>query len=261
MTDEFFSIPAKTGNTLKALLRRPTNTGRFPTIVFVPGLGMTMHEWNNSFDEIAERLLVQGFATLQFQFDIFKNNETRELPLKKRAEQLNEVLAWVKNQTFVDVSRIGMVAQSYGVATALSTHLKAIKSMVFVGGTYNLQKAIEIVYRELGVKIHYDSDTTLPPSSGEYTTVDTQFWRDANEFDAHKFGLKLKTQSVFVVHGDHDTKNSADIAQDFYASLGMKNKKLKIFIGGDHGISDVPRTMREEFLTEVVQWFKETLTA
>lgn len=36
-------------------------------------------------------------------------------------------------------------------------------------------------------------------------------------------------------------------------------KKLKIFKGGDHGIVDVPRPMREELLREVVEWFKQTL--
>lgn len=259
MEEEHVWIASRAGKKLEGLIRRPKKNGRFPAVIFVHGLGMTMHEWNNSFDEIAERLVTEGFATLQIQFDIFKNNEVRELPLKKRAKQLNEVLEWLEHQSFVDNARMGMVAQSYGAATALSTNLQLVRSIILVGGTYDLQKAIEIVYRELGVKIHYDRDTTLPRSSGEHTTVDAQFWRDANEFDAHKLGQKLKTQSVFVIHGDHDTKNSADIAENFYASLRTKQKKLKIFIGGDHGIIDVPRVMRKEFLDDVVEWFGKTI--
>lgn len=257
MTDESFSIPTKTGNTLKALLRKPKNAGRFPIVVFVPGIGMTMHEWNNSFDEIAERLVAEGFATVQFEFDIFKNNEVRELPLKKRAEQLNEVLAWAKNQPFVDTDRIGLLAQSYGVATTLTADLKDVTSFVFVSGTYNLREAIERVYKERGVVINYDGDTTFPRSIGEYTTVDKYFWQDAKEFDLKRLAQKLNTQSVFVVHGDGDTKISPEEAQKFYTTLSTKIKKLNIFVGGDHGISDVPRTMREEFLDSVVEWFRK----
>ena len=259
MTEGSLFIPTKSGIKLNALLRKLQGAGKFPAVLFVSGLGMTMHEWNNSFDEIAKRLVEDGFATLQFTFDIFKNNETRELPLKKRAEELKDVIEWVANQPFVDTAHIGLVAQSYGVATALTADLSIIKSIVFVSGTYNLEEAIERVYQERGVIINYRGDTTLPRSSGEYTTVDERFWQDAKRFDVVGLAGKLKTQSVIVVHGDKDTKISPEEAQKFYTSLGTKNKKLKIFVGGDHGISDVPRAMREEFITFVVEWFGKTL--
>ena len=45
----------------------------------------------------------------------------------------------------------------------------------------------------------------------------------------------------------------------FFDAIPVKQKKLLIFKGGDHGIVDVPRPLREEFLTDVVNWFKETL--
>ncbi len=259
MTKDSLYIPTKNGGKLEALLRKPENKGKFPTIIFVSGLGMTMHEWNNSFDEIAERLVNKGFATLQFSFDIFENTEVRELPLKKRAEELNDVIEWLKHQSFVDITRMGMVAQSYGVATALSADLKAFKSIIFIGGTYNLVEAIEIVYRELGVIVHHEGDTTLPISSGEHTTVDKKFWEDAKLFNATRLAQKLITLSAFVVHGALDTKIPPEEAQKFYDSVRSKNKKLKNFIGGDHGISDVSHAIREEFLHDVVEWFGKTL--
>ncbi len=259
MTEESLFILTKSGIKLDVLLRKPNDKGKFSIIIFVPGLGMTMHEWNNSFDEIADRLVSEGFATVQFAFDIFKNNEVRELPLQKRAEQLKEVIDWLTSQSFVDDTHVGLLAQSYGVATALTSDLRAITTMALVSGTYNLYEAIERVYQERGVIINYRGDTTLLRSSGEYTTVDERFWQDAKRFNAVSLARKLATQFVFVVHGDKDTKISPEEAEKFYMALGTKNKKLKIFVGGDHGISDMPRPMREEFLEEVVEWFGKTL--
>lgn len=259
MVQENISIPSRGGKSLQGLIRKPKGSGPFPVVIFVHGLGMTMHEWKNSFDEISERLTAEGFATLQFNFDISKDSEVRELPLRKRAKQLNDVTEWLVRESFVDTSRIGLLAQSYGVATALSSNVKPIKSMIFVGGTYNLEEAITRVYRELGVKINYGGDTTLPESSGEHTTVDKCFWQDAKKFSSKLQAKLIKTQSVFVIHGDGDTKISPSDAKDFYNTLHTKNKKLKIFIGGDHGITDVPRPMREELLALVTDWFSKTL--
>lgn len=74
----------------QGFVRKPKGKGPFPAVIFVHGLGMTMHEWKNSFDEISERLTAEGFATLQFTFDISKDSEVRELPLKN--EQNNSTM-------------------------------------------------------------------------------------------------------------------------------------------------------------------------
>jgi alpha-beta hydrolase superfamily lysophospholipase len=62
-----------------------------------------------------------------------------------------------------------------------------------------------------------------------------------------------------MVHGDQDTKIPIAEAQKFFTAIGSKNKKLRIFMGGDHGMTDVPRRVREEFLRDVAEWFSNTL--
>lgn len=245
---------------MKKLVHVPTSgTKPFPAVIFVHGLGMTMHEYKESFDEIAGRLNQAGFLTLQFQFDIFKPDGTvRELPLDARAEQFIDALHWLLARPEVDTKRVGILAQSYGVPTILSTDVSLAKSIVFVGGAYFPEKSIRRVYEELGVVINLDGNTTLPRSSGERTTVGKEFWPSLAAFDPVA-AIRAIFQPVLMIQGDQDTKVSVGEAQTVFAAIPSKQKKLKIFKGGDHGIVDVPRPMREVFLYDIVDWFQETL--
>lgn len=245
---------------MKKLVQVPwSGTKPLPAVVFVHGLGMTMHEYNRSFDEIAKRLNQAGFLTFQFQFDIFKpDGSVRELPLDARAEQFADALDWLLARTEVDPKRVGILAQSYGVPTILNADISLAKSIVFVGGAYFPEKSIRRVYEELGVVINLDGDTTLPRSSGEMTTVGKEFWPSLASFDP-LHAVSTLSQPVLMIQGDQDTKVSVDEAQTVFAAIPSTKKKLKVFKGGDHGIVDVPRPMREDFLKEVVSWFQLTL--
>lgn len=219
-----------------------------------------MHEWNNSFDEIASSLNKAGFLTFQFQFDIFKPDGTvRELPLDVRAKQFTEALDWLFARPDADPKRVGILAQSYGVPTVLSLkRLTLIKSMVFISGAYFPQRSIRRVYEERGVVINFEGDTTLPRSSGEMTTVGKEFWPSLASFDPIEAVRKL-TQPVLLIHGDQDTKVSTAEAKAVFSEISSRKKTLKLFNGGDHGITDVPRSMREELLQLVTDWFAKTI--
>lgn len=253
---------------MKNLVHVPTSgNGPFPAVIFVHGLGMTLHEWKNSFDEIAGRLGEAGFLTFQFQFDIFKpdssgrlgaSGSVRELPLDERAQQFTDALRWLLARPDVDPKRVGILAQSYGVPTILSADVSVAKSIVCISGAYYPEKSIRRVYEELGVVTNLDGDTTLPRSSGEQTTVGKEFWPSLAAFDPVSAVRKL-IHPALMIQGDQDTKVSVGEAQTVFAAIPSKQKKLKIFKGGDHGITDVPRVTREEFLRAVVGWFIDTL--
>lgn len=259
MTQQIVLIPTKDGGDLEGLIRIPKGKGPFPTVLFVAGLGMTMHEWRNSFDEIAKRLVSEGMMTLQFTFDIFKSDgRVFELPLGERAKRVGEVMDWLLTMPNVDKNRIGLLAQSYGVPTAMSANLQRIRSVVLVGGVYTLYDSIVWTYKAHGAKLHFDGETTLPRSSGEHTTVGKEFWVDAKAFD-HVAAAAAMTMPSFLIHGDKDRNLTVDEVKKAYQAFASKGKRLKIYKGGDHGINEVPRPMREEFLGDVVQWFTKTL--
>ena len=114
------------------------------------------------------------------------------------------------------------------------------------------------MYEERGVKINYSGDTTLPRSSGENTTVGKEFWLSLKSFDSIARVQQL-VPPVLVVHGDQDTKIPVNDVEKVFEAIASTQKKLKVFKGGDHGITDVPRPLRKEFLRDIVEWFAETL--
>jgi dienelactone hydrolase len=258
-TQKTVLVPTKDGKSLEGLLHQPTGSGPFPAVLFVSGLGMTMHEGNNSFDEIAQRLGEKGILTLEFQFPIFLENDIcRELPLTQRAYLTAAALQYLRQRHAVDRNRIGVIAQSYGAATVLGMDTSAVKTVALISGAWFPKNSIVNVYKEKGVVINYEGDTSLPRSSGENTTVGKEFWEDIEHFDTLEQAEKLH-MPVLIIHGNKDSKVPVSDAEKVFASIPSKNKKLKIFRGGDHGIVNVPRVMRGEFVGDLISWFQETL--
>ena len=260
MTEEIVWTSTRDGKKLEGLVRKPDGPGPFPAVILVSGLGMTLHESNNSNDEVSKRLIEAGCMTIQFSFSIFyPDGSVRELPLDERAQELMSVYAWVLQYKDTDRSRIGIHATSFGVATALAATLSEVKTYCFVSGAvYPFESITRVYTNNRGVTINYDGDTTLPRSSGENTTVGKEFWKSLKNFNQEEVARNFHAP-VFVIHGDQDNKITTSDAKRVYALLGSSHKKWKLFIGGDHGINDVPRPTREEFLSDVVAWFTKTL--
>lgn len=253
--EETVWIANRFGEKLEALLRKPGGSGPFPAIIIVSGFGMDLHEYKNSNDEVSKLLVDAGFLTVQFNFSVVGSE--RELTLPDRAKELEAVLRWMKQDKRVIGDRIGIHATSFGAPTTLSINTAGIKSFMFVSGVYWLTR-FRKQFQGRGATIYYDKDTELPRSGGKKTIVGQEFWPSIDAFDPLVIAQKL-TAPVLVIHGDQDDKIDTADVQKFYDAVGSKKKKLKIFKNGDHGISDVPRAMREEFLVLVTDWFGQTL--
>lgn len=255
MTEESVWITNRFGEKLEAILRKPDGKGPFPVVVFVSGFGMDLHEYKNSNDEVSKLLVDAGILTVQFNFSVVGTE--RELALPDRAKELMSVLRWVKQNKNVIGDRIGIHATSFGAPTTLSMNISGVESFVFVSGVYWLTR-FRKQFQGRGATIYYDKDTELPRASGRKTVVGPEFWPSVDAFDPLVIAQKL-TEPVLVIHGDQDDKIDTVDVKKFFDAVISKQKKLKIFKNGDHGISDVPRPMREEFLRDVVAWFKKTL--
>lgn len=244
---------------MNGVLRKPEGKGLFPSVIFVPGFGSTMHEAKGSFDEIAKQLNNLGMLTLQFEFDIFtQDGSMREVPLTLRGRQFADALTWAKSLPNIDSKRIGIVAQSYGVPTVLTADLSWVKSIVLSCGVFAIDSSIRRVFRERGVEINENGDSILPRSNGERTIVGKDFWPSLASFHAIDRLSQLR-QPVLMLHGDKDIKISTLEAKQIFAVLPGKTKKLKVLKDGDHGIIDVPINIRNEYLKEIKVWFHKTL--
>lgn len=261
MTEESIWITNRFDEKLEALIRKPTGNGSFSTVLFVSGFGMDLHEYKNSNDEISKLLIENGFVTLQFSFAGRGKSEGdyTKMTLERQAKQVEDMIEWLVNQPNVDTNRIGIFAQSFGVPSTLSADLSHIKTVCFNGGTYYPGKSLRQVFiEERDVKVEDDKEIKLPRSDGSFTVVGKQFFPNIDAFNVKQYLPKLP-ESVFLIHGDQDTKVTTEEVKKAFKMISSKNKKIKIFTDSDHSIMDIPRFMREEFLSEVVKWFKETL--
>lgn len=263
MVEEKLWITNRFGEKLEALVRKPSGESKFPAVLFVSGFGMDLHEYNNSNDEISKRLVEKGFFTMQFSFAGRGKSEGRyqEMTIHRQAQQVIDMLHWLGKRSDVNSKRIGIFAQSFGVATTIVANPRQVKSMVFNSGAYYPYSSMQKVFREEYASYNpHGLSSRKSPSTGVVSIVGPQFWKTLSYFDQNqkKQCLLVKTP-VFMVHGDKDNKITVDKAKQAFDYLASKQKKLKIFQGGDHGITDVPRAMREEFLRDVVDWFRKTL--
>lgn len=255
MKEEFLLIPLSSGKQVQGLLRKPNGDGMFSVVVIVSGFGMDLHEYKNSNDEVSRKLVDVGFATLQFNFSVVGTD--RELSLPDRAAELQNVWEWVKHRRDIDTGRMDVHGTSFGVPTIMWANITDVKSFIFVSGVYYLT-CFKKQFEGRGATIYYDRDTDLPRSSGRKTVVGPEFWPAVDLFNPVVLAKKIKIPT-FMIHGDQDTKIDTKDVEQVFDAVASKKKKLKIFKGGDHGITDVSRRMREEFLADIVRWFKETL--
>lgn len=256
MVQQKLSITNRFEKKLEILLRKPSEEGKFPAVLLVSGFGMDLHENKNSNDEISQRLVKAGYLTVQFNFSVVGTG--RELSLDNRANELIDVWKWMCGRPDVESKRTGIYAISFGTITVLQARPEHLVSTVFVSGVYDRAERFKQEFVGRGATILYDNDTELPRSFGK-TVVGPEFWPNLDRFDPINQAKKVTTP-IFLIHGDKDPKIETLFVQKFYSAIASKKKKLKIFHGGDHGIASVPRPMREEFLTDVVNWFEKTLS-
>lgn len=260
MIEKKLWITNRFGEKLEALLRKPSEKEKFPTVLFVSGFGMDLHEYKDSNDEISKRLVGERFLTLQFSFAGRGKSEGdyKEMTIGRQAKQVEDMLEWLGKRRDVDHRCIGIFAQSFGVPTTILVSPQKVNSMIFNSGAYYPYRSMQKVFKDEYAYNPEGLSIRKSPSTGVVSIVGPQFWNTLSRFDQRKQAM-LITIPVLMIHGDRDTKIAANDVMRTFHSIGSKQKRLKIFKGGDHGIIDVPRRMREEFLKDVILWFKETL--
>lgn len=257
MTNDSLFITNRFGEKLETLIRKPTSLPA-PVVIFVAGIGADLHETKNSHDEIAATLQDNGFLTVQFSFAGRGKSEGnyQNMTLQKQADQVEDIVRWVKSQKIYPFKKIGIYAMSFGVPCVLRSNPR-VNSLCYVGGAYNLKTSVQQLFSNNG-KYNPEGISWRKFSSGEIIRLNPGFWTDLNTFDAQKYLSKINLP-VMIIHGKADQKISFRDAQRMYADINHPAKKIKIIDGGDHGIINVTKPIREEFLRDVVEWFTETL--
>jgi len=247
------------GEKLETVIRTQSISNKLPAIILVSGIGADLHETKNSHDEIAEILSNASFVTIQFSFAGRGRSEGvyEDMTLQRQAEQLKDVIDWMKSQKNVDSDKIGIYAMSFGVATTMSSDLRDIKSLCLVSGAYRPLESLKRLFEDKG-EFNPNGVSWRKFSSGETIKLNPGFWTDIEKFDIQKLINKIKAP-IFMIHGDGDRKIPVGEAKEIYELIKKPENQLKVIIGGDHGIIDVSKSVREEFLQNITEWFKSTL--
>lgn len=246
------------GEKLETVIKYDDKKKKYPAVLFVSGFGQDYHEYANTFDEIVKNLVKEGFLTIQFSFAGVGNSEGnyKETTLERQAAQIKDILEFVKKNPKVELKRIGIAAQSFGVPALILALPLPVKSLVFISGAVNPYESIKEVFIERKA-FNPAGVSTLPRSDGKFTSVGPEFWKDLKRYKNLPSLLKSHIGSLLVLHGTEDTYVPVDKVKRFYQAISGE-KTLKIYEDGEHGI-EKPKEKRREFLQDIVSWFRKTL--
>ena len=246
------------GESLETAIKYDGKKEKYPTVLFVSGFDEDFHEYANTFDEIAEKLVKKAFLTIQFSFAGLGKSEGdyKKTTLERQTNQIKDIFESIRKNPKVNPRRIGIIAQSFGVPSLILALPLPSKSLVFISGVVNPYEEMKEIFVKRN-SFNPTGTSTLPRSDGKFTAVGPGFWKSLKNINLHSC-LKTHQKPLLILHGSADTHVPVDEVKGFYQKFSGK-KSLKIYEGGDHGITDVPKAMHQEFLDDIVSWLKKTL--
>ena len=252
MTKKFF-IKLGSGIKLEMMVEREEREGKWPTVLLVPGFHSDLHEWGY-FDQISRGLVKVGFQVFRFSFSGSgkSGGKVYDITLSRQINELNDVLNWVRSEKEVDKQRLGLLAQSFGVATTIAALPLLVKSVVFTSGAYNPRRSLEDLFKDLGGVFNEKGDSYFE-ADYDSVRVGLQLWGDLEKYDLEKL-IKRKTQSLLMLHGKKDYVPWQSAKRVFEAA--GEPKQIELPEKANHGFEP---PYRKWLVKKVVEWFKETL--
>lgn len=239
------------GEKLVGLETRPSeDKSKYPTVILAHGFGATKEE-DGMFDSIAENLANNGFLVYRFDFSGRGESEGdyQDTSLTKMRDDLQSILEFVKKQSIVDSSRIGILGQSFGTPTSITLNPK-IKSLVLMGSFGHVRKVMSNLfgdgYKSNGVSVRVTSE-------GETVKLNPVFWSELDKHDILKSIKQVKCPVLFI-HGGSDDIVPLSEMETLFDHANEPKEKL-ILEGADHGLE--PK--RDEMNKAIIEWFNKTL--
>ena len=223
---------------------------RYPTVILVHGFGVTKSEYG-MFDNLANNLSENGFLVYRFDFSGCgeSQGDYSETSLSKLKSDLSKILDFVKSQSKVDGSRIGIHAQSFGTATTIALE-PAIQCLVMTG---SISHPKEVLSKLFGDGYHPEGISTRTKSEGTITRIKPQFWKDFENYDLLKSIKKIKCPILFI-HGSKDDRVPISEMEAYFQNANEPKEKV-IIEGADHGLEP----QRDKMYKIAVDWFQKWL--
>ena len=223
---------------------------KFSTVILVHGFGVTK-EGGGMFNNLAKNFSNIGFLVYRFDFSGCgeSDGDYSKTSLSKLKSDLSRILEFVKKQSKVDNSRIGILAQSFGTSTTIILEPK-VKCLVMMGSVlYPKETLIKLFgngYNPNGISIK-------TKSNGKIIKIRPQFWKDFKKHNLLELIKRIHCPILFI-HGSEDNNISVS-GMEIYFKNANKPKEKVIIKGADHGL----RPHREKMHKIVNNWFKKYL--
>ncbi|MCM8821370.1 MAG: alpha/beta hydrolase [Candidatus Omnitrophica bacterium] len=218
---------------------------KYPAVILVHGFGVTKEE-SGMFDDIAKNVSDANFLVYRFDFSGCGESEGNynKTSLSKLKSDLSAILDFVKSQSKVETSRIGILAQSFGTSTTIALEPE-VKCLVMMGSISHPKEILGMLFGD-----GYD-----PDGISKFWTleIEPQFWKDFDNYDLLK-SIKQIHSPILFIHGEKD-----DIVPPYemeaYFEIANEPKQKIIIEGANHGLEPG----REKVYRIVVDWFKKHL--
>lgn len=226
------------------------NKEKYPTVILVHGFGVTKSEVG-MFDEFSEILNNNGFIVYRFDFSGRGESEGdySKTSLSKMRDDLRVILDFVKQQSKVNVTKIGIWAQSFGTPTTVSLR-PDIQAIVLTGAISRPQDTSTVLF---GNGYNPNGISTRILSNGDKIEMEPQFWSDLETHNLLEDIKNIKCPILFL-HGAEDEKIPLSQMEAYYENANEPKEKI-ILEGVNHSLK--PR--REESYEIILNWFVKYL--
>ena len=228
------------GQRVGGRLYHPEGEGPFPTIVFVPGMGMNYY----LYAELFENLNSEGIAVAAFdcrgnaQVSTISDGKFSEMTPTSLKKDIMAVTDFISAQQIVDSENLFIMGHSLGGLTAALTAAETpdkYKGMIGFDPSYQMPDA----YREL-----YPEGTEIPEAPN-VQTEGKAFIEEVIAIDVLE-DIKSYDGNAIILTGTNQTVYTANPEIMEAAAETLPNGELIIVEGADHGF--------DKHLKELVQY-------
>lgn len=248
-------ISSGTGTLLRGRFIRADSEGeQSPIVIMLTGdgrKGTKSLSWVN----MPPKLQAVGISSFLFDFQGlgYSDGDRKNLSLTVGIENFMSAYEFVKRQDWIDKSRIGIFASSFGATVLLLTPEIANKTKA-IGLKSPAAFIADAYYNEIGEN---NFDIWRKEGYLEDNGYNFSIFIDALRYNVFSSASKIDAP-CFITQGDRDEIIPFQQTKYLYECLKTNDKELEIFNGVGHGYSEGDAWDR--MAACFVAWFKKLLT-
>jgi len=229
-----------------ALEENPLN--RPPILIMCHGFAGDKYEWGR-FPETAKALNREGYDVLIFDFSGSGENKREPVSLNKQANDLENVLSWVKNRGY---SKIAVLGLSFGGLTTIKASLPGIKTCVLWAPPLLLHSTPEQV--EWFKDIDKGPVEIATTGEGDPIIIDMSFAMDVANFRIRP-ALKKHIAPTLIVQGTADEDVPLELNRKAFTMMPQDDDHK--FVEVQDATHDFEEKHLQVFIEETISWLKK----